>query len=72
MPYSGQIYLILVTVGSTFEEIYGFRQSKAGLMYIALGIGITAMSQTQGRLMDRVYGYYTRKNGGVTKPEYRL
>lgn len=51
---------------------YGFKQSKAGLMYIALGIGITAMSQMQGRLMDRVYGFYTRKNGGVTKPEYRL
>lgn len=69
----GQIYLILVTVGTTFTGIYGWKQSVAGCVYLALGVGITGMSQGQGRTMDKVYKYFSdKRNGGKGKPEYRL
>lgn len=68
----GQIYLILVTVSTTFTDVYGWRLAKAGLGYIALGLGITSVSQIGGHLMDRIYRYYSNKNGGVGKPEFRL
>lgn len=72
MVIYGQIYLVLLTVSSTFTEIYGWDIAKAGLGYIALGLGITTVSQLNGFAMDKVYKYLSDKNGGKGKPEYRL
>jgi MFS family permease len=68
----GQIYLVLLTVSSTFAGVYGWDQAKAGLGFIALAIGIIAVSQLNGFLMDKVYRYLSEKNGDKGKPEYRL
>lgn len=68
----GEIYLVLTTVSTTFMQVYHWKASSAGLIYIALGIGVSGASQAQGRLMDVVYRYMCKKNGGKGKPEYRL
>ncbi|KDQ61903.1 hypothetical protein JAAARDRAFT_123222 [Jaapia argillacea MUCL 33604] len=68
----GLMYLFLTTIPAIFEGIYRMPVGIAGLHYIALGIGLTGASQINARLMDRIYAYYTRKNGGKGRPEYRL
>ena len=57
---------------SIFQGIYHQPTGIAGLNYIALGLGLAIASQVNARFMDRVYMYYTKKNGGIGKPEYRL
>lgn len=34
--------------------------------------GLTLAAQINARMLDRVYQYYKRKNGGIGRPEYRL
>lgn len=68
----GLLYLFLTTIPSIFEGVYGQRVGFAGLNYIALGVGLTGASQINARLMDKIYVYYTNKNGGKGRPEYRL
>jgi len=77
LAYSND-YLWANILGSSYcildihRYIYGWDIAKAGLGYIALGLGITTVSQLNGYAMDRVYKYMTDKNGGGGKPEYRL
>ena len=52
--------------------MYGERVGIAGLHYFALGVGLALASQANAYSMDRIYKYYTKKNGGKGKPEYRL
>lgn len=68
----GLLFLIIVTVGGTFSNVYGWSHSKAGLVYIALGLGVLCMSQLQGVTSDRITAAIAKRNGGVRKPEYRL
>ncbi|TBU32694.1 MFS polyamine transporter [Dichomitus squalens] len=68
----GTLYLFLTTIDSIFEGIYHQPVGIAGLHYLALGIGLSGASQINARLMDRIYVYYTKKNGSGGKPEYRL
>jgi hypothetical protein len=55
-----------------FEGVYGQPNGIAGLHYLALGIGLWGASQINARLLDTVYVYFQKKNGGVGKPEFRL
>ena len=64
--------VFLTTIPSIFEGIYHEEVGIAGLNYFALGVGLTGASQLNARLMDRIYVYFTKKNGGKGKPEYRL
>ena len=68
----GEIYLLLVTISSTFTTLYGWKKSVAGCTYIALGLGVLAAGQTIGRTIDGVYKRLTKNNGGISKPEFRL
>ncbi|KZT25464.1 MFS polyamine transporter [Neolentinus lepideus HHB14362 ss-1] len=68
----GTMYLFLTTIPSIFEGVYGERVGVAGLHYIALGIGLTGASQINARCLDKIYAYYTKRNGGEGRPEYRL
>jgi hypothetical protein len=66
--------VFLTTLPATFGPtgVYHERTGIAGLNYIAFGVGLTGASQINARLLDRIYNYYTRKNGGAGRPEYRL
>ncbi|KAL5480633.1 hypothetical protein ACEPAI_1904 [Sanghuangporus weigelae] len=68
----GLVYLILTTVPGIFENVYGETVGIAGLNYLALGIGLTGVSQISARLMDPIYKRLKQRNGGPGKPEYRL
>ena len=37
----------------------------AGLNYIALGVGLTGASQVNTRMLDGIYKYFTKRNGGA-------
>ncbi|EMD42144.1 hypothetical protein CERSUDRAFT_129554 [Gelatoporia subvermispora B] len=68
----GLLYLFLTSLPDIFTGVYGEEIGIAGLNYFALGIGLTGASQVNARMLDRIYKYYSKKNGGVGKPEYRL
>ncbi|PSR70787.1 hypothetical protein PHLCEN_2v13349, partial [Hermanssonia centrifuga] len=56
----GLLYLFLTTIPGIFER---------RLVYVGLHTGA---SQINARFMDRIYMYYTKKNGGKGRPEYWL
>ena len=64
--------VFLTTIPSIFEGTYGEPVGIAGLHYFALGVGLTGASQLNARMLDKIYKYFSDKNGGVGKPEYRL
>ena len=64
--------MFLTTIPSIFEGVYHQDVGISGLHYIALGVGLTGASQINARFMDKIYVYYTKKNGGSGRPEYRL
>ena len=68
----GLIYLILTTIPTIYQDIYGEPVGIAGLHYLALGVGLTGASQINARMLDRIYKYFKKRNGGHGKPEYRL
>lgn len=64
--------VFLTTIPSIFQGVYGQPVGIAGLHYFALGVGLTGASQINARMLDRIYKYFSDKNGGVGKPEFRL
>jgi len=68
----GLFYVFLTTIPTIFANIYHEAPGIAGLHYIALGIGLSAASQINARLLDRIYIHFKNKNGGVGEPEFRL
>ncbi|KAI0788016.1 MFS polyamine transporter [Fomes fomentarius] len=68
----GTLYLFLTTIPSIFEGIYHQPTGIAGLHYLALGIGLTGASQINARMLDKIYKYFSAKNGGIGRPEFRL
>ncbi|GBE84877.1 MFS polyamine transporter [Sparassis latifolia] len=68
----GVMYLFLTTIPDIFANVYHEPVGISGLHYIALGIGFTGASQVNARMLDRVYKYYQKKNGGIGRPEFRL
>lgn len=68
----GLFYVFLTTIPTIFADIYHQAPGIAGLHYIALGIGLSAASQINARLLDRIYIHFKNKNGGIGQPEFRL
>ncbi|CCM02926.1 uncharacterized protein FIBRA_05040 [Fibroporia radiculosa] len=68
----GTLYLYLTTIGGIFEGIYHEDVGISGLNYIALGIGLSGVSQINARMIDKIYKYLCDRNGGVGRPEFRL
>ena len=64
--------MFLTTIPSIFQGVYKETVGIAGLHYIALGIGLCAMGQVNARLIDHLYVYFSKRNGGMGKPEFRL
>ncbi|OSD01877.1 MFS polyamine transporter [Trametes coccinea BRFM310] len=68
----GTLYLFLTTIPSIYQGVYKEDVGIAGFHYFALGIGMTAASQVNGRFMDISYKWLVARYGQQGKPEYRL
>jgi hypothetical protein len=68
----GLIYLFLTTMPSIFGRVYHEKPGIAGLHYLAIGVGLSGASQVNARMLDKVYVYFQKKNGGAGRPEFRL
>jgi hypothetical protein len=68
----GYLYLLFTTITELFEGTYHFSDKSAGLAYLGIGIGMFIGLAVVGFTSDFGVKYLTKKNGGLTKPEYRL
>ncbi|CDO69456.1 hypothetical protein BN946_scf184817.g16 [Trametes cinnabarina] len=68
----GTLYLFLTTLPAIYQDVYRERVGIAGFHYFALGIGMTAAAQINGRFMDWSYKRLVARYGQQGKPEYRL
>ncbi|KZT20801.1 MFS general substrate transporter [Neolentinus lepideus HHB14362 ss-1] len=68
----GIYYLMFSTFPDLFSEVYHFSLGSVGLAYIGLGVGFLLATFFGAWLSDRVYAWFSARNGGVGKPEYRV
>lgn len=68
----GFMYLMIVTFPLVYKGSYGMSTNIAGLMYLPLGIGFAIGTVFFQFAISHTYRSLTRKNGGVSKPEFRL
>jgi len=68
----GCLYILIVTFPTVWGEVYGFSEGSTGLMYLSflIGymIGIVFFQYSATWLLKKLIA----KNGGVSKPEFRL
>lgn len=68
----GYLYLLFTTMTGVFENTYHFSQGSVGLSYLGLGVGMFLGLFVTGITSDWGVKYLSRRNNGVTKPEFRL
>lgn len=68
----GYLYLLFTTITEVFEGTYGFSQGSVGLAYLGIGIGMFLGLFVAGASSDVILKKLKAKNGGVSKPEFRL
>ncbi len=68
----GLFYLVLSTFPEVWATVYGERVGIGGLNYIALGLGFIIGAQINARASDKVYIHLKKKNGGTSRPEFRV
>lgn len=68
----GYLYLMLTTFPRVFQDQYGFSNGSVGLTYLGVGVGSIFGLALCGVVSDRLVVALTKRNGGTTKPEYRL
>jgi MFS family permease len=68
----GYLYLMFTTFPRVFQGQYGFSNSSIGLAYLGVGIGSLVGLVFCGIVSDRLVKTLTKRNGGTSKPEYRL
>lgn len=56
----------------TFLDVYKFTSSSSGLCFLASGAGNICGAIFVGMVSDKIFAYYTKKNGGVAVKEFRL
>ncbi|KAK9469289.1 major facilitator superfamily domain-containing protein [Lipomyces arxii] len=66
------LYLFLTTISVVFKNEYGFSTGIAGVCYLGLGCGLITALFTVGYNNDKLVVYFTKRNNGVRKPEFRL
>ncbi|RYO88687.1 hypothetical protein DL766_004433 [Monosporascus sp. MC13-8B] len=66
------LYLCFTTFPAVFGGQYGFGSGAAGLATLGMGVGSIVGVFFCGGVADKLSNYLTKKNGGDTKPEYRL
>lgn len=68
----GVLYIFLGTFTDVWIQVYHETVLKAGLHYIAYGLGLFVGAQGCARLSDKIYQHLSARNGGRSCPEYRL
>lgn len=68
----GYLYLMFVTFPTVFEGTYGFSSTSVGLTYLGVGVGSIFGLIFCAAMSDRTVKVLTKRNGGASKPEYRL
>jgi MFS family permease len=68
----GYLYLLFTTMTGVFEQTYHFSPSNVGLAYLGLGIGMFLGLVITGLTSDLGVKILSARNGGVSKPEFRL
>ncbi|KAH7149750.1 major facilitator superfamily domain-containing protein [Dactylonectria estremocensis] len=68
----GYMYLVFTTMPVLFEGQYGFSTGSVGLTYLGIGVGSLVGIIVAGATLDPLSKHLTKKNGGESKPEYRL
>lgn len=68
----GILYLLIATFPNVWTDTYGETVSIGSLNYISLFVGMGIASQAGTRLADRYYRKSVEKNGGQSRPEFRL
>ncbi|WPK27422.1 hypothetical protein PUMCH_004809 [Australozyma saopauloensis] len=68
----GFMYLLIVTFPAVYRGSYHFSVNISGLMYVPLGIGFFLGTVFFLLAIEHTYQKLTAKNGGVSKPEFRL
>ena len=64
--------ILFATIGTVFEDEYGFSPGPAGLAYFGLAAGFIVGQVSVGSFSDRYVQMMKAKHGGEMKPEYRL
>ena len=68
----GLLYLLFTTITEVFIDTYGFSQGASGLAYLGLGVGMLMGLVAFGMTSDKLIKRLSARNGGVSKPEFRL
>ncbi|KAK4072685.1 uncharacterized protein Triagg1_5730 [Trichoderma aggressivum f. europaeum] len=68
----GFLNMFFTTFPTIFGEIYGFKPGPTGLTYIGGGLGELCATALGGWVGNTVYHNLTKKNGGISKPEFRM
>lgn len=68
----GCYYIMFATFAKFFRDTYGFEAGVGGLTYLGLGIGLFGATAFSGTVADRSYRWFSERNGGVGKPEFRI
>ena len=67
------LFILLSTLGTTFESVYSFSSGTSGLAYLGMLVGFFASQLTLGFFSDAYCARQARRRlDGVTKPEDRL
>lgn len=65
-------YVIFTNLARIFTSEYGFNLEQVGLLYLCPGLGNLAAAWFVVPYIDTVYKYLTKRNNGVSEPEFRL
>ncbi|KAH6651542.1 fluconazole resistance protein [Truncatella angustata] len=68
----GYLYLLFTTFPQVFRGQYDFSTGSIGLSYIGIGVGSVLGLFSSGAVSDRLVVGLKVRNGGESKPEYRL
>ena len=55
-----------------FQGRYGFSSRNVGLAFLGIGIGMFGGLFITGTMSDKIVKKLAERNGGVTKPEFRI
>ncbi|OJI90035.1 hypothetical protein ASPTUDRAFT_36646 [Aspergillus tubingensis CBS 134.48] len=67
----GYTYLVMTTIATLFQDVYGFSEGASGLAFLGLCLGLILGAFLCSFLLDR-YVRTARARSGTSKPEQRL